>query len=218
MRWHALQIDFGAQTLELTTERALFWARESCLVLSDLHLGKAGHFRKHGFAMPGVVHEKDLARLRALLEHYAPEKVIIAGDLVHAGANREWEDFKNLTAEYARAEWILVAGNHDRKPLGLMRDLGLSAVHERLEIGPFDVVHEPVADADTERFLISGHVHPGVSVRMTTRRLMNFPCFAVAGRQLILPAFSVFSGLDTRTITNAAFYAFYEGGFFEVHR
>src|SRR5690606_18773212 len=214
MRWHTLDIVFGGHTLELTTERALFWKQQSSLVLSDLHLGKAGHFRKHGLAMPGVVHEKDLARLRALLEHYQPQKVIIAGDLVHAGANREWADFRTLTAEFAQTQWILVAGNHDKKPMSLIQDLGLSAVHSRLGVGPFEIVHEPV-QTEGERFWISGHVHPGVSVRMTTKRLMNFPCFAVSGKQLILPAFSFFSGLDTRTIRNATFYAFYEGGFFE---
>ncbi len=218
MRWHTLDIAFGGQTLELTTERALFWKQDSSLVLSDLHLGKAGHFRKHGFAMPGVVHEKDLSRLRALLEHYTPQKVVIAGDLVHAGANREWKDFRSLTAEFAQTQWILVAGNHDKKPMSLIQDLGLSAVHPRLALGPFEIVHEPVDEAQGGTFSISGHVHPGVSVRMTTKRLMNFPCFAVAGRQLILPAFSFFSGLDTRTIRNATFYAFYEGGFFEVRR
>ena len=40
------------QTFLLSAQRTVFWEEEKTLILSDLHLGKSGHFRKSGIAIP----------------------------------------------------------------------------------------------------------------------------------------------------------------------
>ena len=49
------------QSFWLTTERTMFWEDEKSLVVSDLHFGKTGHFRKSGIAVPAMVYKEDLA-------------------------------------------------------------------------------------------------------------------------------------------------------------
>ena len=59
------QIEIQNQHIILTNYRAAFWEEEETLFLSDLHVGKAAHFRKHGIAVPTSVMDSDLARSAA---------------------------------------------------------------------------------------------------------------------------------------------------------
>src|SRR5680860_396030 len=77
----------------LSAYRGLYLPLQDILVVSDLHLGKASHFQKHGLAIPGEVAKDDLVRLETLIRHYNPSRVVIAGDLFHAAHNSEWDLF-----------------------------------------------------------------------------------------------------------------------------
>ena len=44
---------------------------------------------------------------------------------------------------------------------------------------------------------IGGHIHPGVTLIAQNRQKLKFPCYLVSENQIILPAFSQFTGLDT---------------------
>ncbi len=46
----------------LSPERMVFWEEEKALVVSDLHFGKTGHFRKSGIPVPQSVYKEDLQR------------------------------------------------------------------------------------------------------------------------------------------------------------
>ena len=51
----------SGQTFWLSAQRIIFWEEQKVLILSDLHLGKTGHFRKAGIAVPQAVYKEDLA-------------------------------------------------------------------------------------------------------------------------------------------------------------
>src|SRR5688500_16707881 len=82
------------QTLWLSAGRALFWEEQEALVLSDLHLGKTGHFRKAGIAVPQAVLKEDMQRLMTLVHYFGPQQLIVVGDFFHSHANLELEFFK----------------------------------------------------------------------------------------------------------------------------
>lgn len=209
-------IFFGPEQLILTNQRALFWERQQMLVLSDLHLGKAAHFRKNGIALPGQLGLDDLQRLETLILKFAPRYVLVVGDLIHAGANSEVSLLGRFTARFQDIDFLLVKGNHDRFPPEWMPELGIRAVFDELPVEGLHFIHHPEQHIPGQ-YTISGHLHPGVAVRMPTKRIMNFPCYAVTEEQLILPAFAKFTGTDTRSIPRPArCYAFYETGIFEV--
>src|SRR5690606_17967071 len=60
----------------LSAHRAAYWEEEKALILSDLHFGKTGHFRKSGIAVPQTVYKEDLQRLVELLLHFQPRQMI----------------------------------------------------------------------------------------------------------------------------------------------
>jgi len=46
----------------LFTENYIYWEEEKAIILTDLHLGKSGHFRKNGIAVPQPVFKDDMQR------------------------------------------------------------------------------------------------------------------------------------------------------------
>lgn len=214
-------IRFGGEKLTLTNQRALYWSDQETLILSDLHLGKAAHFRKSGIAIPTQTMEADLLRLEKLMKHYRPGRVAIVGDLIHAGTNSETAHFASLTQVFASTKFILIRGNHDRVSANQLRTLGIGGIYDQYRLGTIWLVHEqPTGNSSFTHPAISGHIHPGVVLQLPSRQRLKFPCFVVSKRQgvLILPAFSRFTGLDTRTRLplDSVRYGFHEDGFFVV--
>ncbi len=206
-------IKFAREEFTLINQRALFWPGKSILILSDLHLGKAAHFRKNGIAIPSGVNENDVMRLSKLIAHFQPEQVIFVGDLVHAKSNMEVEGFKTLTSEYPQSKFVLIQGNHDRLTLEKLSYLGISGLVENLQIGNITFTHQPLQDP--AQAIICGHVHPGIRIVLPNKKALKLPCFVVSKNQIILPAFSLFTGLDTHRFTeNAVFYAFDQNDFY----
>lgn len=200
------EIKINDQIFVLTNQRALFWKQASALILSDLHLGKTAHFRKNGIALPANLIQEDLKRLSKLILHFKAEQIIIVGDFLHAGKNSEFELFKQWKAQFPTLKIILVKGNHDRISNQNLLDLGVSEVHHLYEKGGLIFSHEEIKNS--ESFVISGHRHPGVILKSATKNL-KFPCFIVSEKQLILPAFSSFTGLNTNnSLPNSKKYIF----------
>lgn len=208
-------IPFAGTLLTLTNQAALFWAAQHALVLSDLHLGKAAHFRKNGIAIPSALAADDMNRLEQLLHHYHPKRVIITGDLLHAGANKEALLFSVLVSRYPGISFELVKGNHDRITTRNIQALGIQEIYEQLCIDDICLQHLPASRPDIPH--ICGHIHPGVILQLPAGDTLRLPCYVVTEMQLILPAFSRFTGLDTRSLpATGKRYAFYEEGLVEI--
>ena len=203
------------QTLILTNQRALFWEQESALVLSDLHLGKTAHFRKNGIALPVDLIQEDLKRLSELILHFNPKKIIVVGDFLHAGKNSEFELFKEFKTQFPELQMILIKGNHDRISEHHFLELGISEIHNIYKKKGLVFSHENIESSS--EFVISGHLHPGISLKSSIRKYLKFPCYIKTNHQLILPAFSSFTGLDTKNHPqNSIYYFFSEEGIYEL--
>ena len=208
-------ISFSGALLTLTNQRVLFWKKHNTLILSDLHLGKAAHFRKNGIALPMQVTLQDLQRLEQLIQYFPVKQIIIVGDLIHAGANTEVSLLQLFIAKFPSINFVLIKGNHDRFTNEQWKKMGIHEIYQDWHLDNIYFTHQasPIAAVHT----ISGHVHPGVSVRMPTKRTITFPCFVVSAQQIILPAFSLFTGFHTKqTPIGAVRFAFHEQGIFQV--
>lgn len=188
-------INFGEVSLTLTNQRAIYWPTEKALILSDLHIGKTAHFRKHGIPVPDDILQKDLERLKKLICHFKVQQLIIVGDLFHAENNSNIRTFESWLTHFENLHIVLIKGNHDRQSNQLMNQLGI-IVEPQLFIEPFNFVHEPKNDTLHE-FTISGHIHPGVVIKGKGKQKLKLPCYLITEQQLILPAFSLFTGLNT---------------------
>ena len=178
------------ETLHLLPEKAVYWEEQNMLIVADLHLGKAGHFRKAGIPVPAAVHWHDLKVLTALLSNYQPQKVLLLGDLFHSALNNEWWDFENLLESFPKLQFILVKGNHDILPEAAYRLSNLEIHAEDMTLGPFVFSHIPPEEEMLQQgYYISGHLHPGV--RIIGEKL---PCFYFSQKGAVLPAFGRFTG------------------------
>ena len=200
------------QTLTLLPERAIFWQEKRYLLLSDTHLGKAGHFRKHGAPIPRAVHGKDLAMLTDLVQRWSPAALVILGDLFHSALNNEWLDFEQWLRHYPHLPVVLVKGNHDILPEVVYEHPNLTVHPEAWEVGPFLLTHQPTVepvlhrgglhfprlnDHDQQLYNLAGHIHPGVRVNLGMGQQIKLPCFYFTPRIGLLPAFGQFTGCAT---------------------
>lgn len=191
-------IEIKGEQLIVTNQRVIYWPRKRILILSDLHIGKAAHFRKHGIAVPGSVQMKDLARLDHLIAHFDPAIILIVGDLFHAGRNSEVSEFTRWRAKHDSIQFQLIRGNHDNLSVDFCEKNAIQVFEHRLDIAPFRFIHQP--ESDDELFCIAGHIHPGVSIKSKGRQRITLPCYRINNNQLILPAFSLFTGLHVEKI------------------
>lgn len=178
------------QTLYLLPEKAIFWKEKSLLIVADLHLGKAGHFRKSGIPVSDLVHSKDILTLEKLIQKHDPKEVILLGDLFHSEHNQGWEIFKRWLKSKAPLRFKLVLGNHDVLDASNYYIDNLEVI-ESLDIGPFNFTHIP---EEHSLYNIAGHIHPAVRLTGKARQSVKVPCFYFGEQNGILPAYGNFTG------------------------
>lgn len=166
------------------------------MIVADLHLGKSGHFRKSGIAVPQDIYKADLQRLMAMLYLCKAERLIIVGDLTHSHFNRELDLFLKWRKDFSLLQIDLVKGNHDILEDNWYNQASIIVHEEELTVKRFMFRHEKKKHKKEAalHYTFSGHVHPGIVLKGTGKQLLKFPCFYFSGDHCILPAFSRFTG------------------------
>jgi DNA ligase-associated metallophosphoesterase len=184
------------ENLLLLPQKAIFWQQQKALIVADVHLGKVGHFRKAGIAVPRDMEQDDLAMLSDLIDEHHPQKIIFLGDLFHSDMNADWDWFVLWRKQFMKIEMVLIRGNHDIIHDQHYTDLNIS-LHDELLTGPFLMLHHPLTDEKLQNavgYVLCGHIHPGVSLSGRARQHVTLPCFAFGSRQAVLPSFGKFTG------------------------
>ena len=185
----SLSTVFAGQQLVLDGRAALYWPAQRALVVADLHLEKGSYLRRCGHPLPLYDTTDTLARLRCLVDHYRPERIIALGDSFHdaAAVSRlpapEREQIETLCA---RADWVWILGNHDPH----VPDCLPGRCAERLQLGDLLLLHEP-SDIDLPQII--GHFHPKASLRLAGTKVGG-KCFLQSPIRLLLPAFGSYTG------------------------
>ncbi|MEP7108335.1 MAG: ligase-associated DNA damage response endonuclease PdeM [Ferruginibacter sp.] len=195
----------SGNTFLLSSERCIFWQEQKTLILSDLHLGKTGHFRKSGIAVPQAIFKEDMQRLVTQLQLYKPQQVIVIGDMFHSCDNKEHDFFIKWRRDFEQLSIQLVKGNHDILTENWYAKAGIQvcsnepeAACSYLRMGNFvfthDIYHPAFSARDPALYFFSGHIHPGISIRGLGKQSLRFPCFYFGAQYAVLPAFSRFTG------------------------
>ncbi|WP_340105598.1 ligase-associated DNA damage response endonuclease PdeM [Rhodohalobacter sp. 8-1] len=182
-------------TFQLMPERAIHWLDESTLIVSDLHLGKSGHFRKSGIPAPHQINQTNICRLNSLVNQVQPDRLLILGDLFHSDVNREWFQFEEWRNSHNQLNVTLITGNHDTLHSSFYNAANLDIYQQHKEENFLFIHHQPEEAEPEAGFIFSGHIHPGVKLRSKGRQSLRLPCFYQKKQQLILPAFGEFTGL-----------------------
>ncbi len=186
------------QTFILTPQRCMFWQEENALITSDLHIGKTGHFRKYGIAVPQAVFKEDMQRLLDQITFFKADKLIVVGDMFHSVANKELDQFKRWRNDMPQLKIHLVKGNHDILKADHYNNMDIIVHQEYLSIGIINFQHDVSTiqnQLTTNNYIISGHIHPGVSISGIGKQSLRFPCFYFGKNYAVIPAFSRFTGL-----------------------
>jgi DNA ligase-associated metallophosphoesterase len=194
-----LIIQLQGEDFLLTPEKALVQLNTKTAFMADLHLGKSAHFRKSGIPVPSNIIHDELDRLEAIILKYELQKVFFLGDLFHSDLNNEWQLFEDFLLKYNDIQFTLVRGNHDILPDELYNKKLIELVDEPFNYGAFTLSHHPLAKEElvaiAPQFNLSGHIHPGISVKGKGKTSLKLPCYFKTERQMILPAFGRFTGL-----------------------
>ncbi|KAJ02146.1 ligase-associated DNA damage response endonuclease PdeM [Sulfitobacter mediterraneus] len=178
----------GAQLMALGSG-ALWWAEQSLLCVSDLHLGKSERIaRRGGAALPPYDTRDTLTRLAADLTLTNARSVVCLGDSfddLGAALALPEEERLWITRLQAGRRWVWIEGNHDPGPV----NLGGSHLFE-LPIAPLTFRHIALPGASGE---VSGHYHPKASVTLRGRSITR-PAFLFDSDRLILPAYGTYTG------------------------
>ncbi len=183
-------VALGGEIVHLHPWGALYREQNAELLVSDVHLGKISHFRKHGAAVPLQATSRNFKRLDGLIQTFRPQSIIFLGDLFHSHMNREWDFFASWV-KTCQAKLLLVEGNHDILGAQPFEKIGIQ-VCSSLISEPFTYSHHPLKTF--VGYNICGHIHPAVRLRGDGRQSVRVPCFHLRNRQLILPAFGAFTG------------------------
>ncbi|MCL6524314.1 MAG: ligase-associated DNA damage response endonuclease PdeM [Thermoflavifilum sp.] len=187
------------QTLHLLPEKAIYWEERAALLLADLHLGKAAHFRKAGIAVPAETNLEDLRRLQSLIVRYAPREIIMLGDWFHSEINTSIHEIRLWQRQFRNLDFYLIKGNHDVLPQEQYAALDIQ-VKPAWSLPPFYLVHDyqdahtVLPEVNRGLYILSGHVHPYIRMKGKARQAYAFPCFYFAAGYAILPAFGMFTG------------------------
>ena len=193
------KLDIKDQRLWLSSDRSIYWEQEKALIVSDLHFGKTGHFRKSGIPVPQSLFREDMQRLLAQLQYFKPSRLIVVGDMFHSTANKELDLFIRWRNDFSQIPVQLVKGNHDILRNDWYEKAGIEVSEKSLKIGGFCFQHNPADcsednDSLQKYFVFSGHIHPGIVIHGMGRQSLRFPCFYFTDTCCILPAFSKFTG------------------------
>ncbi|PWT77205.1 MAG: metallophosphoesterase [Bacteroidetes bacterium] len=215
------------QQLWLSADRCIFWEEAKSLIVSDLHFGKTGHFRKSGIAVPQTVYKEDLQRLINQIQYFQPEQLIIVGDLFHSRHNKELELFNKWRKNFPKLTIQLIKGNHD-----ILHDDWYSAAdivlsNEDLQVRNFHFVHDIALTMKSNlqgrngsgksNYSFSGHIHPGIRIDGAGKQTLCFPCFYFGKNYAVLPAFSRFTGVVLiEPLKGENVFAIVEGSIFQL--
>ena len=190
-----MQITLGSTVVQLLPEKALYLPEHAVLVIADLHLGKAMHFRKAGLFVPAESAHKDYQVLQALMQQYKPREVWFLGDLFHSDHNAAWRQLEAFIQAHMAVRFTLIRGNHDILQQDYYEQLKMTVVPEVLELDDLLFSHEPLDTVAAGKINIAGHIHPGCALRGLGRQSLRLPCFYWCKDLMLLPAFGALTGL-----------------------
>jgi DNA ligase-associated metallophosphoesterase len=185
----------AGERLILLPERAAWWPAAKTLFVADFHLGKAASFRRAGIPMPGGTTSENLARLQRAVAATGARHLIFLGDFLHSAegrAQRTLEQFAAWRAAQPDLAITLVRGNHDDRAGDPPEDWAMRCVDPGERLGPFALVHDPVAVAGA--YALAGHIHPAVRLSERGGQSLRLPCFWFRARVGVLPSFGAFTG------------------------
>ncbi len=194
------RLELAGQSLFLHPYGAVFWEELATLFVADLHLGKSTTFRRNGIPIPAGATTETIVRMVRCIDTFAPERLVVLGDLVHAKCSWDDELLAGLSSAVNRIpknQFILLEGNHDRGSRSRWDQLSIQRYEAPYEMPPWTLLHDEANErpgrSKGESNFLAGHLHPAVKL-VGMGESLRLRCFTLYDHCLTLPAFGVFTG------------------------
>ncbi len=157
---------YGAPALKIKS------AKESTLVVADLHMGMESELASRGVVLPSQV-PKIKERLLELIERERPKRLIFLGDVKHNVPIATWQEWRELPAFFEELAKLVrvevVPGNHDGGLKGMVpsdvKIHGVGGILFGISIGLVHGHAWPSPELMKAKLLVSAHNHPAVKFR-----------------------------------------------------
>jgi DNA ligase-associated metallophosphoesterase len=189
----ALPLTLAGEAMALDPDGALIWPAYRTAFVADTHFGKGAAFRRGGIPVPSGASDDDLARLAAVIQRHAIERLVVLGDFFHAppvAGEPFVEAFAAWRRRHAALALTVIRGNHDRPAGDALASL-IDWQPEGLTWPPFRLRHEPVGEPDAH--VLAGHEHPATKLAAGGDSL-RVPVFRLTPGVTVLPAFGGLTG------------------------
>ena len=174
-------------------DRSIYLPRTETLVVADLHVGRDA---TSDVELPMGEQSDIRSRLWAILESHDPERVVLAGDVLHSfgsiphGVPETITTIRETIDEFD-AGIVALRGNHDTMLESLLDE---DVVRSSIVLEDGTVVHHghEIPESKGDRYVI-GHEHPTIEIEGD-----RHPCFLDGRAQyegadvLVLPSFNRF--------------------------
>jgi len=177
--------------------KAIYIEKYKTLIASDIHLGKVGHFRNAGIAIPGGLAEADLISLDKIIKELEVNELFVLGDMFHSGVNYDVRLFDAWRDVHHSLDINLVKGNHDVMSDEIYTHFEIRLHKKYFLWNRFLFTHKPLDESILLNgcdYVFCGNVHPGVKLTGKAKQTLSLPCFHFTEKQCILPAFGEFTG------------------------
>jgi len=190
------------------------------IVCADLHLGYEYALAvEQGIFLPGTQFERIMGYFTNIVEKYAPNLLIINGDLKHIFGSRSWQEYREVKEILSflntnLKHTVLVRGNHDNFVRGMFsRFDNVDFVEPYYKVKKYLFTHGHIFNLDIlenikeSNIVILGHEHPAILLSDDVGGKIKLPAFLFGKTKfnndiLVLPAVSpLMSGVDVNRIT-----------------
>ncbi|MAH88993.1 MAG: hypothetical protein CMJ06_02975 [Pelagibacterales bacterium] len=182
-----MNIIFNKNKFVLNPDGSMFWPKESCLIVGDLHLEKSTSYIDQGNFLPPYDTLETLSKLSFAIKEKCIKKIIFLGDVFHDcnGYKRLKLKEKNLFDNILNKNIIWISGNHDANfiPTGIDSFI-------LYKLNKFTFSH---ISSSKNSYEISAHYHPKVTFKYLGIKISS-PCFLIDKYKIILPAYGSYTG------------------------
>ena len=186
--------------VRITSHQCIWIPDDATVVMADLHIGYESALEADGIYIPRIQTDTIQESLAKIIDHFSPDRLIIAGDLKHEfsrNLTQELRDIRKVLEQLVKqVDVVLVKGNHDNYVENIVSRLDVPVV-ERYVQNNITIVHGHAPCSN--RPLIMGHEHPSIKIVDKVGAYLKLPCFMHLKDEgvIVLPAFSpLASGTD----------------------
>jgi metallophosphoesterase superfamily enzyme len=189
---NSYKITIFDEELTLLPFKSIYFELHKTLLVSDINLGKVGHFKNSPVSISGGLAETDLVLLDKIFKELEVNELFILGDLFHKGVNYDIRLFNAWRDVHQSVDINLIKGSSEIMSDEIYSNFDIR-LHKKYYLwNRFLFTHKPM-DENIQLngcdYIFSGYINSGINLAAKNKPPKNLACYYFNEKQCILPAF-----------------------------